>query len=59
MKKSQKIYVHDVHDDYVQVWWPYPFCGRGAMFQVSNVNLPCDQTEVDVGYWTIFCVSES
>ena len=29
------------------------------MFQVSNVNLPCDQTEVDVGYWTIFCVSES
>ena len=50
MKKSQKIYVCDVHNDYVQVWWRYSFCGSGAMFQVCNVNLPCDQTE---GNWVI------
>ena len=30
-----------------------------GLFQVCNVNLPCDQTEGDVGYWTIFCVIES
>ena len=37
------------------------FCGNGNMILVCKVTLPCDQREVwvDVGYWTILCVSDS
>ena len=36
------------------------FCGNGNMILVCEVTLPCDQREVwvDVGYWTILCVSD-
>ena len=49
------------HHPSYQVWWPHAFCERGDMLLVCNVILPYDQREVwvDVGYWTIFCVSDS
>ena len=42
-------------------WWPHAFYERGDMLLVCNVPLPCDQREVwvDVGYWIIYCVSDS
>ena len=48
------------HHPSYQVWWPYAFCGSGNMFLVCSVALSCNQREVwvDVGYWTMFCVSD-